>query len=300
MTTNSISPATAVAADPVIAAAGDIACDPDKEAPHEEGIVPGKVCAQMATAELVASLQPFAVLPLGDTQYTNGALDKYLKSYDPSWGRLRDISHPVPGNHEYIVTSRSVGASGYFAYFGPLAGNFGQGWYSYDIGGWHLIALNGECDEIGGCGPGSPQERWLVEDLAAHPATCTLAYWHAARFSSGQHGNDARYDAFWRALYRAGAEIVLNSHDHNYERFAPQTPDAVADPEYGIQEFIVGTGGEDLRPFTVAAPNSEQRDNSTFGVLEVTLSPGSYEWRFVPEPGNAYTDSGSRPCHDAP
>jgi acid phosphatase type 7 len=281
----------------VVVAAGDIACDPDQSAPHATVLLPGKRCGQVATANLATSLKPFAVLPLGDTQYETGALDSFLRSYDHSWGRLLAISHPIPGNHEYLTTG---GAAGYYAYFGPSAGKLGQGWYSYDIGGWHLIALNGECDNIGGCGPGSAQERWLAEDLAAHPALCTLAYWHEPRFSSGHHGNDPTYDAFWQDLYRAGAEIVLNAHDHDYERFAPQTPKAVADPDHGIQEFIVGTGGEDLGQFNNPAANSEQRDNSTFGVLELTLSPSSYQWRFVPEPGNAYTDTGSRLCHNTP
>ena len=281
-----------------VVAAGDIACDPTRQADPEEGPTVGPTCAQQATADLASSLDPDDVLPLGDNAYTNGTLARYRRLYQPAWGRLDRISHPVPGNHEYITSAESVDAAGYFAYFRRKAGDVRQGWYSFDLGRWHLIALNGRCPPAGGCGPGSPQERWLRADLAAHADdACVLAYWHEPRFSSGRHGNDKAYGAFWEALYRAGAEIVVNGHDHDYERFAPQTPDGRADPDRGIREFVVGTGGANLRAFRAVQPNSEVRYNSSFGVLLLELRPDGYGWRFVPAAGGSFGDSGSGACH---
>ena len=167
-----------------------------------------------------------AVLLLGDIQYEDGAYSKFLASYDPSWGRVKSITKPAPGNHEY----QSGSAADYYRYFGAAAGDPAKGYYSYDLGGWHLVALNSNCSFVGGCGAGSPQEQWLRADLAAHPASCTLAYWHHPRFSSGAHGSDATYTAFWQALYDANAEVVLVGHDHDYERFAPQTSERRARP----------------------------------------------------------------------
>ena len=305
MVTRSVGPRTAGAAEATsstahVAAAGDIACDESKPAPSGPGIVPGIACGQQQTSDLMIGLHPDAVLPLGDTQYSNGALAKYAASYGPSWGRLFTISHPTTGNHEYINSDDSTDGAGYFAYFGAAAGAVGQGWYSFDLAGWHLISLNAQCDAVGGCGAGSAQEKWLAADLAAHKNKCTLAYWHQPRFTSGQHGDDPNYSAFWNDLYRAGAEMVLNGHDHDYERFAPQNPTAQADPSHGIREFVVGTGGEDQRPFKTTQPNSEVRSDHSFGVLDLTLNAGSYTWRFVPVAGATFTDSGSGSCHDAP
>ncbi|MDQ1540926.1 MAG: hypothetical protein QOH29_1652 [Actinomycetota bacterium] len=294
-------PAPQPARPPVhIAAAGDIACDASKPAPSGRGVVPGIACGQRRTSDLLLGLHPAAVLPLGDTQYSNGALAKYAASYGPTWGRLLDISHPTTGNHEYMNSQESSAGAGYFAYFGAAAGAVNTGWYSFDLGGWHLISLNAQCAAVGGCQAGSPQERWLAADLAAHPNQCTLAYWHQPRFSSGQHGDEAAYGAFWNDLYRAGADLVLNGHDHDYERFAPQTPAAKTDPARGIREFIVGTGGEDQRPFKAVQPNSVVRENHTFGVLELTLGGGSYTWRFLPVPSSTFTDTGSGTCHNTP
>ena len=284
-----------------IAAAGDIACDAGKPEPVGPGVVPGYACGQEQTSDLLIKLHPDAVLPLGDTQYSDGTLAKFKAAYGPSWGRVLAISHPTTGNHEYLTSVESTAGAGYFAYFGAQAGAVDQGWYSFDIGGWHLISLNAQCAAVGGCGAGSPQERWLAADLAANKTKCTLAYWHQPRFSSGQHGDDAHYSAFWNDLYHAGTDIVLNGHDHDYERFAPQNPAAQADPSHGIREFVVGTGGEDQRPFSkTIRPNSEVRSNHTFGVLELTLKSGSYKWRFRPVAGSAFADSGSGSCHDAP
>lgn len=278
--------------DPVIAAAGDIACNA-AVITHRLNIRNANTCQMQSTADLLLMTDLAAVLPLGDLQYDSGSLADFQQSYDLTWGRVKDITHPVVGNHEY----GTPGAAGYFSYFGSAAGEPGKGYYSYDIGNWHLIALNSNCQYVGGCGVGSPQEQWLKEDLATHPAQCTLAYWHHPRFSSGHHGNDAASDAFWRALYAAGADIVLNGHDHTYERLSPQTPDGEADQDYGIREFVIGTGGKSHYPFAQSLANSEVRNADTYGVLMLALHPDRYEWAFVPEAGKSFTDSGSALCH---
>lgn len=277
--------------DPVIAAAGDIAC---ALTPKAEGEKQGQeLCQMQATSDLLLETPLAAVLPLGDTQYEEGALEQFQKSYAPSWGRVKNISHPAVGNHEYGTAN----AAGYFGYFGSLAGDKSKGYYSYDLGQWHLIALNGNCKEVGGCQPGSSQETWLKADLAAHPTQCTLAYWHQPRFSSALHGNNTDYETIWQDLYQAGVELVLNGHDHDYERFAPQTPDGRPDSRRGIREFVVGTGGESLYPFMSIQPNSEVRNNQTYGVLKLTLHPTSYSWQFVPQKGKTFTDAGQDICH---
>jgi hypothetical protein len=269
-----------------IASAGDIACPPGKEMTDD-------TCEQEATGDLLAGAELDAVLPLGDLQYEEGERSDFESSYDKSWGGVKDITRPVPGNHDYMTP----GAEGYFDYFGEAAGEPGRGYYSYDIGRWHLIALNSNCDEVGGCDPGSEQERWLRDDLASHEARCTLAYWHHPRFSSGRHGNHDEFEPFWRSLYAAGADLVLSAHDHSYERFAPQTPAGKADRVRGIREFVVGTGGRNFYAFHSVEPNSEVQDNGTHGVLKLTLRPTTYEWEFVPEEGGSFTDSGSARCH---
>jgi hypothetical protein len=279
-------------ADPVIAAAGDIACELKGPKSAEES-TDEDTCHMKATSDLLVRAKLAAVLPLGDTQYEDGALVQFQKSYEPTWGRVKAISHPAVGNHEY----GTAGASGYFSYFGTAAGEKDKGYYSFDIGSWHLIALNANCDQVGGCQAGSLQEKWLKADLAAHPTLCTLAYWHQPRFSSALHGNDPASDAFWQDLYQAGADVVLNGHDHAYERFGPQTPGAIADPERGIREFVVGTGGNSLYPFLKTQSNSEVRNNQTYGVLKLTLHPKGYDWQFVPEKGKTFTDSGTSACH---
>jgi hypothetical protein len=273
-----------------IAAAGDIACDPESPA-FDEGDGSGLRCRQRATSELLDA-RYVRVLALGDLQYDDGLYGTFVDSYDPTWGRVKPITAPVPGNHEY----RTPGASGYYRYFGAQAGDPAKGYYSFDLAGWHLIALNSNCSRVGGCGEGSKQEQWLRADLAASSATCTLAYWHHPRFSSGHHGSDSRSTSFWQALYEADADVVLVGHDHDYERFAPQTPDGVLDGSRGIRQFVVGTGGKDLRAFRSVRPNSEVRDASSMGVLELTLGDGAYAWRFRPAAG-AFTDSGSADCH---
>ena len=285
---------TAQTAAPVIAAAGDIACDPTDPS-FRGGNGTASHCRMRATSDLLLGGGFDAVLLLGDNQYWVGSLDAYRTSFGPTWGRLGPLLRPAPGNHEYLTP----GATGYYDYFGAAAGDRTKGWYSYDLGAWHIVALNSNCGDVGGCGPGSPQLRWLAEDLAANPRACTLAYWHHPRFSSGTHGDDPTYDAFWRELYKAGADVVLAGHDHDYERFAPQDPDGRADPVYGIRQFVVGTGGLEFRPFPTVRPNSESRNVKDFGVLKLQLRPGGYDWEFLPAAGGTFNDQGSENCHNA-
>jgi hypothetical protein len=233
------------------------------------------------------------VFTLGDNVYPSGTAQQFERCYDPSWGRHRARTRPSPGNHDYATR----GASGYFNYFGAAAGERGKGYYSYDLGAWHIIVLNSNCWGVGGCGRTSPQYKWLVADLQAHPALCTLAYWHHPRFSSGPHGNSTTVRPFWQALYDAGADVVLAGHDHTYERFAPQTPTGRADPERGIRQFIVGTGGYVHYAIRRAAANSEMRNNTMHGVLKLTLHADRYDWEFVPVAGQTFTDEGMGVCH---
>jgi hypothetical protein len=291
-------------ADPVVAAAGDIACDTSSDY-FNHGVGTEDHCRQMKTSDLLVGGGFSAVLPVGDTQYHVGSLDDFEDSYDPSWGRVKSITRPVPGNHEYST----AGARGYFDYFngrgrqGGPAGDRDKGYYSFDVGAWHLIALNTNCAQIAqgaaanGCAAGSPQERWLRADLATHRNSCTLAYTHEPLFNSGFRGNSPDPLAFWQALYEAGVDVVVSADAHNYERFAPQAPNGIADPARGIREYVVGTGGAFFTRWSTVKPNSEVRQNRTFGVLALTLHPTSYDWRFVPEPGESFTDAGSGACH---
>ena len=253
-------------------------------------------CSDLAGAEATAKLleaNPGTVMALGDLAYPNGAPQDF-KCYDKTWGRVKDRTRPAVGNHEF----HSSGASYYFQYFGAAAGDPKTGYYSYELGSWHIIVLNSECKEVGGCGAGSPEEKWLRADLAAHPTGCTLAYFHKPRFSSGlNHGNDPEMAAFWQALYDFNAELIVNGHDHDYERFAPQDPNGKWDPKRGIREFVVGTGGKNHREFGLHKGNSELRNNNAFGVLKLTLKATGYDWKFIPEAGKAFTDSGSGSCH---
>ena len=285
-------PASAtISGTPVIAAAGDIACDPG-DANFNGGAGTKSRCHMQAVSDLLVALQPDAVLPLGDNQYDAGALAAYQASYAPSWGRLDGVAHPVPGNHEYKTRK----AAGYFGYFQAAAGPSPAGYYSFDLGGWHLVALNSNCAKVGGCGVGSPQEQWLRADLAAHPAACTLAYWHHARFSSGANGDDASVTPLFQALYDGGADVVLVAHSHQYERFAPLDPSGNPDASRGVREFVVGTGGKSLENFVTVRAGSEAR-SKTFGVLKLTLGTSSYDWDFLPEAGKTFHDSGTGTCH---
>lgn len=293
------------ATDPVIAVAGNIACDPLNSG-FNGGNGTATTCRQKYTSDLLVNANLAAVLTLGDNQYQCGGFQAYMQSYDLSWGRVKSITYPSLGNHDYLTsgtgtgcTSANAGAAGTFDYFGAAAGLRGQGYYSFDIGAWHIIALNSNCSAVGGCGVTSPQGQWLQNDLASHANMCTLAYFHHPLFSSGVYESSTALP-FWQLLYQSDVELVLNGHDHIYERFAPQTPNGVADPNSGIRQFTVGTGGRSHHSISQVAANSEVRNNTTFGVLKLTLHPTSYDWQFVPEAGGSFTDSGSGPCRAAP
>ena len=264
-----------------IVAAGDIACDPA----HNVG-APAD-CDQAATAAQIGQLHPTAVLALGDTQYENGTAAGYKSVYGPTWGQYRSITYPAIGNHEYLTS----GASGYFGYFGVPA------YYSYNLGNWHMVSLDSECSHVGGCGAGSRQEAWLLADLAANPSQCTLAYWHEPRWSSGEHSDAAQMSTIWADLVAARVDVVLSGHNHDYERFAPLNATGQPDP-LGTTEFVVGTGGKNHYGFTAAPlPGEVVRNDKSFGVIDMTLSPAGYSWKFVPAPGYTFTDSGSASCH---
>jgi len=275
-----------------VVAAGDITCDTTALGSSAED-KSGESCHMNATAQLIAAAHPDLVLPLGDEQYQAATLDAFRSSYAKTWGRFLAITRPVPGNHEYVTP----GAAGYFGYFGSRAGDASKGYYSFGRGRWHFVAINANCGEIGGCSTGSPEEKWLKADLAEHTGSCILAYWHQPRFSSGPHHSDPTYAAFWQDLYAAHADIVLNGHDHDYERFGPQDPNGNADPARGIREFVVGTGGRSHYQFTRIEPNSEARSGTTFGILVLHLQDHGYNWEFQPEPGKTFTDHGSARCH---
>jgi hypothetical protein len=234
-----------------------------------------------------------AVFTAGDNAYPDGSLVDFANCYEPTWGRVRDRTLlPAAGNHDW----NTADARGYRNYFGAAAAPQGVTWYSMDLGTWHVVVLDSDCDQVGGCGPASPQGEWLAHDLAASTAHCTLAIWHHPRFSSGEHGNDPGVAPFWNALYAANAELVVNGHDHDYERFAPQDPAGVETRPRGLREFVVGTGGAVLRQFQRKAPNSEFRHASVYGVLRLTLHPANYDWEFLPVEGEI-ADAGSALCH---
>jgi acid phosphatase type 7 len=275
----STSAAARTAGGPVITAAGDVA-----------NSVPSS--ATRATARLVASIGPSVALTLGDNQYPSGLLSDYNTGYDPTWGAFLSRTRPTPGNHEY---KSSPAAAGYFRYFGSRAP---AAYYSYNVGAWHLISLDSNCIYVGGCGAGSAEYHWLKADLVAHPTACTLAYWHHPLWSSGRkHVGKIGVSGFWRLLYKAGAEVVLNGHVHNYERFAPQDPRGRLAARRGVVEIVVGTGGHGLEPFGSTKPNSVARNASTFGILKMVLHPTSYDFAFQPVQGGAFTDTGSVRCH---
>jgi acid phosphatase type 7 len=275
--------------DPVIAAAGDIACGAESS---------GAACRQMQTSDLLIQMNPTAVLLLGDNQYENGGLTDFNNFYNPSWGRLKSVTYPAVGNHEYLTTN----ASGYFDYFNGIGNQTGQagdrtkGYYAFDVGGWRLYALNSNCSRAGGCGAGSPQEQWLRADLTANSKSCALAYFHHPLYSSGSRISTA-VRPLYQALYDNNAELVLAGHEHNYERFAPQNANGQLDTTRGIREFVVGTGGRNFTQFTHTEVNSEVRNANTFGVLKLVLKQTSYDFQFVPIAGSTFTDSGTQTCH---
>jgi acid phosphatase type 7 len=253
-------------------------------------------CEYLSGAIATARLDtiPGTVFAVGDAAYPDGADQQLAGCYGPTWGRHKARTRPALGNHDYHTDH----AAPFFRYFGAAAGDRDKGYYSYDLGAWHVVVINSNCSEVGGCNPGSPQERWLRHDLAEYRTACTAAYWHHPLFSSGkEHGNDPEMRPIFQALYDADAEVVINGHDHDYERFAPQDANGNADPARGIREFGAGTGGRSTRVFADPLPTSEVRNTGTFGVLKLTLHPTSYEWQFIPIAGKTFTDSGSATCH---
>src|SRR5215203_7347110 len=302
--------------DPVLVGAGDIASCTST--------------GDEATASLLEGINGTVVATLGDNAYESGTSQEFAHCYDnyklPSegggvfdparhyyWGQYKALTKPAVGNHEYYTpgSSASSGASGYFGYFGDVASPTEpgctvncKGYYSYDLGydpgSWHVVVLNSNCDKVGGCGVGSPQEQWLKADLAAHSNACTLAYWHHPRFSSGIHGDESSVAPFWDDLYQAGADVVLNGHDHVYERFVPLNPSGQTDPAQGIRQFTVGTGGAELTEFKSINPTSEVQIAGMNGMLQMTLHSDGYDWKFITAPNGTEADTGSASCHSAP
>ncbi len=258
----------------------------------------GDLSGAEATAALIARI-PGTVFAAGDLVYDRGSIDEFESCYQPTWGKFKERTMPAPGNHEYNGSR----ASGYFQYWGDRAGEASKGYYSYDLGGWHVVVLNTNCSvpALGGCQRGSPQEVWLREDLAKHPDACIVAYGHHSLFSSGifpSHAIHRELRAFWEDLYQAHADLILAGHEHSYERFAPQTPAGELDQKNGIRQIVVGTGGRSHTPLGFATQNSEVRNSDTFGVLKLTLMPKTYRWEFIPQPGTSFTDSGEGACHN--
>jgi hypothetical protein len=291
-------PPAAADTDPLIAAAGDLVCGRDSGT--------GEPCRHRDTSEILMKKDRehrlAAVLPLGDLQYEFGLLEDFEKFYDPSWGRLKAVSRPALGNHEYDAVYEGGTPAGYFDYWNGKGGANGpagpreRGYYSFDVGAWHLIALNSNCRWVGGCQAGSPQERWLRSDLEQNPRPCTLAYWHHPRFNSGHYGNTTEMQPIWQALQDAGADVVLSAHEHIYERFAPQTATGAPDERRGLRQFTVGTGGRTLYEIGTLQPNSAMRYKDDYGVLFLSLRAGSYAWTYVTV-GGGFTDTGNAECH---
>jgi hypothetical protein len=275
-TTPPASPSVTTTASPppgdelTIAAVADV-CGPD--------------CDRVAT--LVRDAAPALVIAAGDLAYPDGTLEDYRESYDPAWGALKPITRSVPGNHEWHTPN----AQGWRDYFGvPSGPTYG----SFDHGGWHFIGLDSECSEAGGCTPGTPQYEWLVDDLAAMSERCSIAFYHHATFSDGQHGNTPNALGFWRAMDAAGVDVVLAGHDHTYQRFVPQRADGTEDPQ-GIRQFVVGTGGAGLYGFDVTPQPNREVGFSEHGALFLTLDDGSYSWEWKDLSG-AVRDRGSADC----
>jgi len=287
-----LTPTPQPVSDPVLAGAGDI------------GSVSGD--GDEYTAQVLDAIfdgnHPGGIFTAGDNMNESTApYDYYVNYFEPTWGRHKSLIRPSTGNHDYMDTD-GVG-QGYYDYFNGIdnltgpAGDRDKGYYSYDLGAWHIVVINSNCSKVGGCDAGSPQENWLRADLAAHPAVCTAAYWHHPRFNSGNHGNSTSMQPIWQALYDYGADVVMNGHAHDYERFAPQDPNGAADPAHGIREFVSGTGGRELHGMVALQPNSEVFNSDAWGILKLTLHPTSYDWQFMPVAGETFADSGSQSCH---
>ena len=267
------SPSALIGQTPILIGAGDIAVCGSR---HAE-----------ATARVLDSV-PGIVFTVGDHAYPSGTTQQFTDCYAPTWGRHRARTRPAPGNHDY----HSADAAPYFAYFGESAGPAGLGYYSYNLGDWHIVSLNSNIAAYAG----SPQEQWLRSDLAAHGTVCTAAYWHHPMFSSGPHGSHPHMGDIWRVLQEFGADLAISGHDHTYERFAPQDAEGRADPIRGVRQFVVGTGGASPYEMWRAAPNSEIQGYGDFGVLKLTLHAEGYDWEFLPVAGATFHDSGSGQC----
>jgi hypothetical protein len=290
MAASLVMPAPLCAAEAVLVGAGDIA----------------KCGSTLKNAEATAKLldrflerldpdrrENAVVFTVGDNVYPRGRASEFTRCYDPTWGRHKTRTRPSIGNHDHMYRLGEA----YYLYFGPAAGERGKGYYSYSLGDWHVVVLNSLCGSAGGCSPGSPQYEWLAQDLKKNARPCTVAYMHHPFFSSGRHGPSPELRPLVSLLYEAGVELMLAGHEHNYERFAPQAPDGRLDAERGIRQFIVGTGGREHRRLRSPKPNSEVRDNTSFGVLRLDLHPNSFEWEFVPVEGAPFRDSGGGRCH---
>ncbi|MDN5856937.1 MAG: metallophosphoesterase, partial [Actinomycetia bacterium] len=286
--------------DPVVAVGGDVACG-TTEPDYNGGLGTETKCHMKQTSDLVLAMAPQAAFAMGDLQYNSGSAADFAVSYHNSWGRFKAITHPVVGNHEYGTS----GAGGYFGYFGDAATprqpgcvQHCEGYYSFDVGTWHIAVINSECTRINGgvgCAVGSPQQQWLDADLAAHAGGCTAVLTHKPRWSSNSF-NNPDIQPLVDIMAARGVDLLLAGHAHSYERFAPQNAAGQADPN-GLTQIIVGTGGRDSQGFGTVAANSLVRKNRIFGVLQLTLHAGSYDWAFVQDPSTPFTDSGSGSCH---
>ncbi len=277
------------AAEAILVGAGDIA----KCGENLKGAEATATILDQLFPESGGSQRDGVVFTLGDNTYPRGTALQFSECYHPTWGRHKGRTRPAVGNHDYGVK----GGGAYFDYFGEAAGERGKGYYSYDLGDWHIIVLNSNCKKVSGCEEGSPQHQWLVDDLEKHPRPCTLAYWHHPLFSSGKHGGKKGMRPVFKTLYEFDVDVVLAGHEHDYERFAPQDPDGLLDPDRGVRQFVVGTGGREHRRLKRPKPNSEVREDATFGVLKLLLHPESYDWEFMPVAGANFVDSGSGKCH---
>lgn len=270
----------------VMTAASDVPPAPDVVFVGAGDIAVCGASGAEATARLLDRM-PGSIFTLGDNVYPRGTSEQFTNCYAPTWGRHLARTYPTPGNHDWEV---DAGAP-YFSYFGQAAGPVGRGYYSYTLGGWHILSLNSNVPAV----PGSAQYEWAQADLSTSRASCTLTYWHHPLFSSGPNGNNGQMREMWRLLQSYGVEIVLTGHDHQYERFAPQDADGLPDP-HGIREFVVGTGGAGLYQPKAIQPNSEVRENQTWGILRLTLHARDYDWEFVPVEGQSFRDFGSGSC----
>lgn len=254
-----------------VAAVGDIACEPG-------AAVTATTCHQASVASAITASKPKSLWLLGDIQYLQGELGGFQQSFGPAFSAFSKIWRPAPGNHEYYTP----GASGYYDFFGKAAGPSRRGYYSFDIGKWHVVSLNSNCDVID-CTTSGAELKWLKADLAKHKNRCTAAYWHHPYFSSGEHGNNSWDRPMWQALRNAHADLVLSGHDHDFEAFPRMSASGGLDSKHGLASFVVGMGGKSLYPFSAVVPHSAVRIADQFGFLELKLSADRYTWRYLTE-----------------